>query len=276
MKKSTTFFEAKFIDYTGLSDNSRVFAGAFVAFSLEFDVVKGVTKPVEFIDDFEMNLLVDNALRPGMVVSLSLVVGETAFQCRSCHSNKSNVIHNVKKSTTFFEVKFIENTGLLENSRFFAGAVVGYSPGFDFVAKGVTEPVEFIDDLEMMLLDCNTLRPGLVVSLSLVVGETAIQCRSCYCNHPNAIQIMKKSTTFFRAKFTDYTSLSQNSHFFVMAIAQYIPGFDVVVMDVTEPVQFIDDLGMKLLDCNILRSVQILFGVSRFHIYDFTHDVSRN
>jgi hypothetical protein len=34
MKKSTTFFEAKFIDNTSQSDNSRVFAGAFVAFSL--------------------------------------------------------------------------------------------------------------------------------------------------------------------------------------------------------------------------------------------------
>jgi hypothetical protein len=182
----------------------------------------------------------------------------------------------VKKSTTFFEVKFIEYTSLLENFRFFAGAVVRYSPEFDFVAEGVTEPVEFIDDLHMMLLDCNTLRPGLVLSLSLVVRETAVQCRSCYCNHPNAIQIMKKSTTFFGAKFTDYTSLSQNSHFFAMAIAQYSPGFDVVIMGVTEPVQFIDVLEMKLLDCNMLWSVQILFGVFRFHIYDFTLDVSRN
>jgi hypothetical protein len=40
----------------------------------------------------------------------------------------------------------------LENSLFFAGAVVRYSPGFNFVAKGVMEPVKFIDNFEMMLL----------------------------------------------------------------------------------------------------------------------------
>jgi hypothetical protein len=45
------------------------------------------------------------------------------------------------------------------------------------VVKGVTELVEFITDLEMKLLDCNTLRPGPVANLSHVAGKTAAQCR---------------------------------------------------------------------------------------------------
>jgi hypothetical protein len=216
-------------------------------------------KPVEFIDDLEMKLLVCNALRHGPVVSLSQVVGETAVQCHNCYSNNSNVIQNMKKSTTFFEVKFVEYIGLLENSRFFAVAVFAFIPGFDVVVKVVTKPVEFIDDLEMILLLYNTLRPGLVVSLSQVAGETAAQWRSCYYNNPNVIRIMKKSTTFFEAKFTDYTGFLENSHFFAFAIAQYSPEFDVVVNGVKEPVLFIDNLEMNLLDCNTLRQFRILF-----------------
>jgi hypothetical protein len=232
MMKSTTLFEAKLIEYNGLSDNSRVFARAVIAFSSEFDVV--VTKAVKFIDNFDMKLLVCGALRPGLVVSLSQVVGETDVQCHNCYSNDSNIIQIVKKSTTFFEAKFMEYVAPLENSCFFAGTVVAYIPGFD-VFESVAKPDEFIDDLEMRSLLCNTLRLGLVLSLSQMVGETAVQCRSRYCKFPNAIQIMKKSTTFFEAKFTDYTGLLENYHFFAFAIARYSPGFDVVVKVVTEP-----------------------------------------
>jgi hypothetical protein len=42
MKKSTTFFEAKFINYTGLMESSRFLSGSFVAHSSEFDVVVNV------------------------------------------------------------------------------------------------------------------------------------------------------------------------------------------------------------------------------------------
>jgi hypothetical protein len=45
------------------------------------------------------------------------------------------------------------------------------------VVKGVREPVEFITDHEMKLLDGKTLRPGLVAKLSQVAGKTAAQCR---------------------------------------------------------------------------------------------------
>jgi hypothetical protein len=59
MKKSTTFFEAKFMNYTGLLDNLSFLAGAIVSFSPRFDVfVKGVAKHIEFINDLEMKLLV--------------------------------------------------------------------------------------------------------------------------------------------------------------------------------------------------------------------------
>jgi hypothetical protein len=76
----------------------------------------------------------------------------------------------MKKSTTFFEAKFIDYTRFLKNSRSLEVAVAAYSSGFDDVVKVVMEPVEFITDLEMKLLDCNTLRPGLIVSLSQVAG----------------------------------------------------------------------------------------------------------
>ena len=38
------------------------------------------------------------------------------------------------------------------------------------VVRSVTEPIDFIADLEMKLLDCYALRPGLVASLSQVAG----------------------------------------------------------------------------------------------------------
>jgi hypothetical protein len=82
----------------------------------------------------------------------------------------------MKKSTTFFEAKFIDHIRFLKNSFFFEGAVAEYSSGLDVVVKGVTEPIEFITDLEMNLLDCNTLRHDLVSSLSQVAGRTAAQC----------------------------------------------------------------------------------------------------
>ena len=83
----------------------------------------------------------------------------------------------MKKSTTFFEAKFIDYTRFMKNSRSFEVTVAAYSSGFDVVVKGVREPVEFITGLEMKLLNCNTLRPGLVASLSQVAGRTAVQCR---------------------------------------------------------------------------------------------------
>jgi hypothetical protein len=55
----------------------------------------------------------------------------------------------MKKSTTFFEAKFIDYTGLLENFCFLAWAIVSYGPEFDVVVKGVTKHIEFINDLEM-------------------------------------------------------------------------------------------------------------------------------
>jgi hypothetical protein len=145
----------------------------------EFDVV--VTKPVKFIDNFDMKLLVCDALRPGLVVSLSQVVGETVVQCHNCYSDDSNIIQIMKESTTFLEAKFIEYIGPVENSHFFAGTVVAYIPGFD-VFESAAKPDEFIDDLELKSLLCNTLRPSLVVSLSQMVRETAVQCRCRYCN----------------------------------------------------------------------------------------------
>ena len=63
---------------------------------------------------------------------------------------------------------------------------------------------------------------------------------------------MKKSTTFFEAKFIDYTRVLKNS-FFEGAVAVYSLGLDVVVKGVTEPVEFIASLEMKLLDFNTLR-----------------------
>jgi hypothetical protein len=59
----------------------------------------------------------------------------------------------MKKSTTFFEAKFPDYTRLLKNSCSFEVSVAAYSSGFDVVALGVTEPVEFIVNLEMNLLD---------------------------------------------------------------------------------------------------------------------------
>jgi hypothetical protein len=50
----------------------------------------------------------------------------------------------MKKSTTFFEAKFPDYTRLLKNSRSVEVAVPAYSSGFDVVALGVNEPVEFI------------------------------------------------------------------------------------------------------------------------------------
>jgi hypothetical protein len=76
----------------------------------------------------------------------------------------------MKKSTTFFEAKFIDYTRFLKNSRSFEVTVAAYSSGFDVVVKVVMEPVELIADLEMELLDCNSLRPGLIASLSQVAG----------------------------------------------------------------------------------------------------------
>jgi hypothetical protein len=59
MKKSTTFFVAKFTDYIGFLENSRFFARSIISDSPELDiVVKGITKPNEFIENFEMKLLV--------------------------------------------------------------------------------------------------------------------------------------------------------------------------------------------------------------------------
>jgi hypothetical protein len=55
--------------------------------------------------------------------------------------------------------------------------LVGFSSTVGVVVKGVREPVEFITDLEMKLLDGNTLRRGLVAKLSQVAGKTAAQCR---------------------------------------------------------------------------------------------------
>jgi hypothetical protein len=51
----------------------------------------------------------------------------------------------MKKCTTFFGGKFKDFTGLLVNSRIFAGAIVAPSPELDVVVKGITKPVEFID-----------------------------------------------------------------------------------------------------------------------------------
>jgi hypothetical protein len=75
----------------------------------------------------------------------------------------------MKKSTTFFEAKFKDHTRFLQNS-FFKGDAAAYSSGFGVVAMDVTEPVQFITDLEMKLLDCNNLRHGLIASLSQVAG----------------------------------------------------------------------------------------------------------
>jgi hypothetical protein len=83
----------------------------------------------------------------------------------------------MKKSTTFFEAKFEDHTGFLKNS-FFESAIAAYSSGFGVVAMGVTEPVQFIADHEMKLLDGKTLRPaGLVAKLSQVAGKTVAQSR---------------------------------------------------------------------------------------------------
>ena len=54
--------------------------------------------------------------------------------------------------------------------------MVGSSSTVGVVVKGVREPVEFITGLGMKLLNCNTLRPGLVANPSHVVGRTAGQC----------------------------------------------------------------------------------------------------
>jgi hypothetical protein len=62
----------------------------------------------------------------------------------------------MKKSTTFFEAKFINYTGLLESPRFFAGSIVAYIPAFGVVVRGVTKLFEFINGREMKLLVCNT------------------------------------------------------------------------------------------------------------------------
>ena len=59
---------------------------------------------------------------------------------------------------------------------------------------------------------------------------------------------MKKSTTFFEAKFPDYTRLLKNSYSFEVTVAAYSSGFDVVALGVTEPVEFIVNLEMNLLD----------------------------
>ena len=82
----------------------------------------------------------------------------------------------MKKSTTFFEAKFNDYTRFLKNSRSFEVSVAAYSSGYDVVVKVVMEPVEFITDLEMKLLDCNSLRPGLVANLSQMAGKTAARC----------------------------------------------------------------------------------------------------
>jgi hypothetical protein len=76
----------------------------------------------------------------------------------------------MKKSTTFFEAKSTDYTRFLKNTHYSEGAIAAFSSGFDVVVKGVTEPVEFIADLEMKLLDCNTLRPGLIARSSRVAG----------------------------------------------------------------------------------------------------------
>jgi hypothetical protein len=59
---------------------------------------------------------------------------------------------------------------------------------------------------------------------------------------------MKKSTTFFEAKFPDYTRLLKNFRSFEVTVAAYTSGFDVVALGVTEPVKFIVNLEMNLLD----------------------------
>jgi hypothetical protein len=177
MKKSTTFFEAKFIDHTRFLKNSFFFEGAVAASSSGFGVVvKVVMEPVEFIAELGMKLLDCNSLRPGLIASLSQVAGYTAAQCRSCYSNYSNAVKIMKKSTTFFEAKFDDCTRFLKNSHSIEVAVAAYSSGFEVVVRGVAEHVEFIMDLEMNVLDCSTLRPGLVASLSQVAGRTAAQC----------------------------------------------------------------------------------------------------
>jgi hypothetical protein len=66
----------------------------------------------------------------------------------------------MKKSTTFFEAKFMNYTGLLENVSFLAGAIGSYSPEFDVVVKGVAKHIEFINELEMKLLVYNTRCPS--------------------------------------------------------------------------------------------------------------------
>jgi hypothetical protein len=45
MKKSTTFFDTKFIDYTGLMEKSFL-AEVVAAYILEFDIITGVIDPV--------------------------------------------------------------------------------------------------------------------------------------------------------------------------------------------------------------------------------------
>jgi hypothetical protein len=82
---------------------------------------------------------------------------------------------------------------------------------------------------------------------------------------------MKKSTTFFEAKFKDHTRFLKNS-FFEGAVAAYSSGFDVVAMGVTEPVQFIADLEMKLFDRETSRQFEKNFRVFKFHMSEFTVD----
>jgi hypothetical protein len=80
---------------------------------------------------------------------------------------------------------------------------------------------------------------------------------------------MKKSTTFFEAKFKDHTRFLKNS-FFHGAVAAYSLGFDVVALGFTGPVQFIADLEMKLFDRKTSRQFEINFRVFKFHISEFT------
>jgi hypothetical protein len=66
-------------------------------------------------------------------------------------------------STTFFKAKFVDYTRFLENSCSFAGAIALYSLyslEYDFVVKGVIEPVQFIRHLKMQLLDFIALMHG--------------------------------------------------------------------------------------------------------------------
>jgi hypothetical protein len=45
LKKSTTFFDTKFIDYTGLMEKSLL-AVVVAAYILEFDIITGFIEPV--------------------------------------------------------------------------------------------------------------------------------------------------------------------------------------------------------------------------------------